>query len=93
METHTIKCEESTTNCYVYEKIKYPRKWPKSLKQKYLLSERKKRDRENSKKIRELKGGRFKRKEIYVYLWLIHVEVWQKTTQFCKAIVLQLKKK
>ena len=26
---------------------------------------------------------------IYVYLWLIHVEVWQKTTKFCKAIILQ----
>ena len=29
----------------------------------------------------------------YVYLWLIHVEVWQKTTQFCKAIILQQKNK
>ena len=27
------------------------------------------------------------------YLWLIHVEVWQKTTKFCKAIILQLKNK
>ena len=26
------------------------------------------------------------------YLWLIHAEVWQKTTKFCKAIILQLKK-
>ena len=23
-------------------------------------------------------GGRFKRKGVYVYLWLIHVDVWQK---------------
>ena len=30
---------------------------------------------------------------IHVYLWLIHVEVWQKTTKFCKAIILQLKHK
>ena len=29
----------------------------------------------------------------YVYLWLIHVDVWQKPTQFCKAIILQLKNK
>ena len=36
-------------------------------------------------------GGRFKREGIYVYLWLIHVEVWQKITKFCKAIILQLK--
>jgi len=38
-------------------------------------------------------GGSFKKKGIYVYLWLIHVEVWQKTAKFCKAIILQLKKK
>ena len=38
-------------------------------------------------------GGRFRREGIYVYLWLIHVEVWEKTTEFCKAIILQLKKK
>ena len=37
-------------------------------------------------------GGRFKREGTYVYLWLIHVDVWQKPTQFCKAIILQLKK-
>ena len=36
--------------------------------------------------------GRCKGEVIYVYLWLIHVEVWQKTTKFCKAIILQLKK-
>ena len=34
-------------------------------------------------------GGRFKREGMYVYLWLIHVEVQQKTTKFCKAIILQ----
>ena len=34
-------------------------------------------------------GGRFKRQGIYVYFWLIHVEVWQKTAKFCKAIILQ----
>ena len=36
-------------------------------------------------------GWRFKREGIYVYLWLIHVEVWQKTIKFCKAIIPQLK--
>ena len=25
-------------------------------------------------------GGRFKRQGTYVYLWLIHVDVWQKLT-------------
>ena len=35
--------------------------------------------------------GRFKREGLYVYLWLIHVHVWQKPTQHCKAIILQLK--
>ena len=36
-------------------------------------------------------GGTFKRQGIYVYLWLIHI-VWQKPTQRCKAVILQLKK-
>ena len=38
-------------------------------------------------------GGRFNREGTYVHLWLIHVAVWQKPIQFCKAIILQLKKK
>ena len=36
--------------------------------------------------------GSFKREGIYVYLWLIHANVSQKTTKFYKAIILQLKK-
>ena len=28
----------------------------------------------------------------YVYQWLIHVDTWQKPTQYCKAIILQFKK-
>ena len=35
--------------------------------------------------------GRFKREGTFVYLWLIHVDAWQKPTQYCKAIILQLK--
>ena len=35
--------------------------------------------------------GRFKREGTYVCLWLIHVDVLQKLTQYCKAIILQLK--
>ena len=38
-------------------------------------------------------GVRFKREGIHVSLRLIHVEIWQKTTKFCEAIILQLKKK
>ena len=38
-------------------------------------------------------GGRFRTEGLYVYLWLIHAEVWEKTTIFCKAIILQLKSK
>ena len=34
----------------------------------------------------------FKRKGTYVCLWLIHFYVWQKPTQYCKAIFLQLNK-
>jgi len=33
----------------------------------------------------------FKTEGIYVYLWLIHVDGWQKPTQYCKAIIFQLK--
>ena len=36
-------------------------------------------------------GERFKREGTYVYLWLIHVDVWQKRIQCCGAIILQLK--
>ena len=36
-------------------------------------------------------GGRLRREGTYVYLWLIHVDVWQKPSQHCKAIILQLK--
>ena len=38
-------------------------------------------------------GGRFKREGTYVHLWLIHVDVPQKTTKFCKAIIPQLENK
>ena len=36
-------------------------------------------------------GGRFKREEECVYLWLIHVDICQRLTQYYKAIILQLK--
>ena len=36
-------------------------------------------------------GGRFKREGTYVCLWLIHADIWQRPTQYCKAIILQLK--
>ena len=35
--------------------------------------------------------GRFKREGTNVYLWLINVDVWEKPTQHCKAIILQIK--
>ena len=36
-------------------------------------------------------GRRFRREGTYVYLWLMHVDVWQKPTQYCKVIILPLK--
>ena len=36
-------------------------------------------------------GGKFKREGTHVYLQLIHLVVWEKPTQHCKAIILQLK--
>ena len=38
-------------------------------------------------------GTELRREGTYVYLWLIHVDVRQRPIQYCKAIVLQLKKK
>ena len=39
-------------------------------------------------------GGRWERGQdggTHVHPWLIHVDVWQKPPQYCKAISLQLK--
>ena len=36
-------------------------------------------------------GGREAEEGIFVYLWLIHVDVWQKPIQHCSTIILQLK--
>ena len=33
--------------------------------------------------------GRELQEGIYVYLWMIYVDVWQKTAKFCKEIILQ----
>ena len=37
--------------------------------------------------------GRIRREGTWVYLWLIFVDVQQKTRKFCKAVILQLKNK
>ena len=36
-------------------------------------------------------GGSFKHEGTYVYLWLIHVDVWQKPTRYFKAQDFKLK--
>ena len=36
-------------------------------------------------------GGRFKREGMYIYLWQIYVDVWQKPTQYYKATVFRIK--
>ena len=35
-------------------------------------------------------GREVKREGTYVYLWLIHVAMWQRPAQYCEAIFLQL---
>ena len=35
--------------------------------------------------------GIFKKKGTYVYIWPIHTVIWQKPTQHCEAIIIQLK--
>jgi len=37
----------------------------------------------------EIMGGRFKREQIYVYLWLLDDVLQQTLTQHCKAIICQ----
>ena len=37
-------------------------------------------------------GGGFRMGGTHVYLWLIRVDIWQKPSQCCKAIILQLNK-
>ena len=34
-------------------------------------------------------GGRFRRRGTYVNLWLTHLDVWQRPTQYCEAVILQ----
>ena len=41
--------------------------------------------------MRREMGGRIRRVGTWVYPWLILVDVWQKTTRFCKTIIFQLK--
>ena len=36
-------------------------------------------------------GERVRREGTYIYLWLIHIDIWQKLIQYCKAIIFQLK--
>ena len=40
---------------------------------------------------REVGGLEFKREGTDVYLWLTHADVWQRPSQCCKVIILQLK--
>ena len=37
-------------------------------------------------------GGDFKKEGMYVYLQLIHIDIWQKPAQNSKAITLQVRK-
>ena len=32
-------------------------------------------------------GGRLMREGTHVHLWLTHADVWQKSNQYCKAIM------
>lgn len=42
--------------------------------------------------LRTPPSGRLKREETHVHLCLIHIVVWRKLTQHCKAAILQLNK-
>ena len=65
---------------------------PPSRSQKAETGRAGEQNKENSKGGEEReKGGSFRREGTYVYLRLIPVEAWQKTTEFYKTIILQLK--
>ena len=36
-------------------------------------------------------GGEYRREGTHVCLWPIHIDVWQKPSQYCKVLALQLK--
>ena len=36
-------------------------------------------------------GREVQEERTYIYLWLIHADVWQKPAQYCKAIIFQFK--
>ena len=36
-------------------------------------------------------GRSFKREGTYIYLWLIHIDVSQKLTRYCRTLIFQLK--
>ena len=36
-------------------------------------------------------GEDFRREGPHVFLWLIHVDIWQRPSQYCKVTILQLK--
>ena len=36
-------------------------------------------------------GWRLRREEIYVYIWLTHVEGWQKSSQHCNSLPIKNK--
>ena len=36
-------------------------------------------------------GEDFRREGPHVFLWLIHVDIWQRPSQYCKVMILQLK--
>ena len=38
-------------------------------------------------------GEGFRREGKYVHVWLIHVDVWQKAMQYCKATILKYLKR
>ena len=47
----------------------------------------------NTNTLPQNRGICLQREGTYIYLRLMHVDVWQKPTKFCKAIILKLKNK
>ena len=77
IETCTLPYVKQTTVC----KFKHDAGHPKPL----LWDNPEGEGREGGGRVVQDRGG------AHAYLWPIHVDTWQKTSQYCKVIILQLK--
>ena len=83
----SAETENNKTKIFIMKVLKHPQK-----KNRYLMNPNNNRPQiEQWFRMGWEVEGRFKRERTHVYLWLIYVDVCQKSAQHCTAIILQLK--